>query len=168
MAFSYWATAMSLRISPSSRLARRRPPSKMGRDTVGTKAQARLPPSNRPSSSALAVPQRAVSAMRGKKAARAAPIWARAARSWCSAAAMSGRAVSSSEGRPGRSSASTRASSAVRRRAAGRVGADQLGQGVQLLRACQLQLGQQGLRLGQQGLDLGQLQARAGAHGRGA
>ena len=46
---------------------------------VREKIQAKLPVANSPSSSALAVPSELVSAMRGKKAARAAPILAFAA-----------------------------------------------------------------------------------------
>jgi len=49
---------------------------------LGAKVQALLPLSNRPSSWALAVPKLPVSAIRGKKAARAAATWAWAACSW--------------------------------------------------------------------------------------
>jgi len=54
----------------------------MGREMLGAKVQALLPLSNRPSSWALAVPKLPVSAIRGKKAARAAATWAWAACSW--------------------------------------------------------------------------------------
>ena len=70
----------------------------MGSDRVGMKVQARLPESNKPFKSELAVPKLPVSAMRGKNAARAAPMWALLARNWCSAEMMSGRLTSSSEG----------------------------------------------------------------------
>jgi hypothetical protein len=59
-----------------------------------------LPLANRPDSVLLAVPAEAVSAMRGKKAARAAPMSALLARSACSAASTSGRCCSTLEGRP--------------------------------------------------------------------
>ncbi len=51
-------------------------------------------------SSGPSVPSRAVSEIRGKKAARAAPMFAFAARSWCSAARMSGRRRRTSDGSP--------------------------------------------------------------------
>jgi hypothetical protein len=46
-------------------LALRRPPSKIGSDRTGRKRQARLPESNRPSSSLLADPQLPVRGMLG-------------------------------------------------------------------------------------------------------
>ncbi len=55
---------------------------------------------NRPPSSLLAVPTLAVSEMRGKKAARAAPMLALAAISCCSAWRTSGRRISTSDGSP--------------------------------------------------------------------
>ena len=57
---------------------------------------------NKPLSSLLALPALPVSVMRGKKAARAAPMLALAAMSCCSAARISGRTVSKSDGKPGR------------------------------------------------------------------
>ena len=58
------------------------------------------PPSNRPKSSLLALPKPAVSDMRGKNAARAAPMLALAAISCCSAWRISARRVSRSDGKP--------------------------------------------------------------------
>ena len=59
---------------------------------------------NRSDRSPLAVPTLPVSVMRGKKAARAAPMLALAAISCCSAWRTSGRRVSTSDGRPAGSS----------------------------------------------------------------
>ena len=75
-----------LRASARLRLARLRPPSKIGSVSVGRKLQEREPPSNRPDISALEVPKLPVRLMRGKNAARAAPISALRARKRCSAA----------------------------------------------------------------------------------
>ncbi|MPN33058.1 hypothetical protein SDC9_180541 [bioreactor metagenome] len=100
MVFSYWTTAMFCRTACRFRLAWRWPPSKIGSEIVGANCQARLPLLNRPSSSALAVPQLPVRAMRGKNAARAADTLALAACRPYSAAMMSGRCVSRSDGRP--------------------------------------------------------------------
>ena len=75
------------------------PPSKMGSDRPGAKLQVPLPPSNRADKLRLAVPMAAVRLMRGKKLARATPMFAFMARSWCSAAAMSGRRSSTADGR---------------------------------------------------------------------
>ena len=104
IAFSYCAIWMSRWISATSRLACRRPASKIGRRICGTKLHAPEPPSNRPSSELLALPAVAVSVMRGKKAARAAPMLALAAISARSAWATSGRRASTSEGTPAGSS----------------------------------------------------------------
>lgn len=85
--------------------ARRSAPAlKIGRLSWGTKLQVPEPDPNRPSSVELAVPALAVSVMRGKKAARAAPMLALAARSWRSACRTSGRRVSTDEGTPASSS----------------------------------------------------------------
>ena len=67
---------MSRSVSDTLRLARLRPPSKIGSRTWGAKLHVPEPPSNRPDSEPLAVPAAAVSVMLGKKAALAAPIWA--------------------------------------------------------------------------------------------
>ena len=91
---------MSLRSTARSRLARLRPPSKRGSVTWGVNDQARWPERNRSDRSALDDPRKPVSEMRGKKAARAAPMSALRARSRCSAAWMSGRWMSSSDGVP--------------------------------------------------------------------
>ena len=72
----------------------------MGSVICGRKLQAREPESNRPSSEALAVPAEPVRLIVGKNAARAAPMLALAPISICSAARMSGRRASSSDGRP--------------------------------------------------------------------
>ena len=88
---------------------------------LGWNSQPPVPLPNSSPSSLLALPAMAVRAMRGRKAARAAPICAWAARSCCSAAWMSGLRTSRSEGSPagrGRS-----ASAAGRRPAASGVGA---------------------------------------------
>ncbi len=90
---------------------------KIGRLIDGWNSQVPLPPLNSPDSSVLALPARAVRPMLGKNAARAAPMSALAALSWCSAARMSGRRCSRSEGRPTGSSASCTCSSGA---AAGR------------------------------------------------
>ena len=75
--------------------------SKIGSVMLGPNDQALWPPEpNRPSRSALTRPRLPVSVMRGKKLARAAPMLALAAISCCSAARMSGRRSSSSDGRP--------------------------------------------------------------------
>ncbi|MNT54717.1 hypothetical protein D3C72_1918970 [compost metagenome] len=60
-------------------MALRRPASKIGRSTLGVKFHAPLPLPNRSLSSALALPKAPVKVMRGKNAARAAPILALAA-----------------------------------------------------------------------------------------
>ncbi len=97
---SYCATAMSRLTRATSRLARLRPASKIGSRICGAKLQPkRLSPTS-PSSSVLAMPMLPVSVMRGKNAARAAPMLALAARSCCSAWRMSGRRSSRSDGRP--------------------------------------------------------------------
>lgn len=72
---------MSLRSTARSRLARLRPPSKRGSVTWGVNDQARWPERNRSDRSALDDPRKPVSEMRGKKAARAAPMSALRARS---------------------------------------------------------------------------------------
>ena len=73
--FSYWATAMSrctwVVFRPDQVRA-----SKMGIATWGAKRQVPVPASNRPNSSSLAVPSVVVREIRGKKAARAAPMLA--------------------------------------------------------------------------------------------
>jgi hypothetical protein len=81
-------------------LARLRPASKIGCSSCAAPVKAQLPLLNRPDSSLLAVPKLAVSEIRGKNAARAAPMLALAAISCCSAARMSGRRIRSSDGRP--------------------------------------------------------------------
>ena len=73
------------RASARLRLARLRPPSKIGSVNVGRKLQEREPPSNRPDISALEVPKLPVRLMRGRTP-RAAPISALRARKRCSAA----------------------------------------------------------------------------------
>lgn len=83
------------------------PPSKRGSVTWGVNDQARWPERNRSDRSALDDPRNPVSEMRGKKAARAAPMSALRARSRCSAAWMSGRWMSSSEGVPADKSCSS-------------------------------------------------------------
>src|SRR2546427_263448 len=100
MDFSYWAMATSRSTLAAARLAELRPASKMGRRADGARVKPQLPLLNRPDSSLLAVPNCPVSVMRGKKAARAAPMLALALISCCSAWRMSGRCVSRSEGRP--------------------------------------------------------------------
>ncbi|GAO04428.1 hypothetical protein PSR1_03322 [Anaeromyxobacter sp. PSR-1] len=82
-----------------------RPPVKMGRSMRGENAQVPEPAVNRFDSSVEAVPTEAVSEIDGKNAARAAPMLALAALSWCSAERMSGRRCRRSEGRPAGSSA---------------------------------------------------------------
>ncbi len=64
----------------TSRFARRRPPSKIGRFTWGANTQTLVPASNRPDNSSLAEPTEPVSLIDGKKAARAAPMFALSAR----------------------------------------------------------------------------------------
>ena len=64
----------------------------------GVKDQMVEPPWKSPSSWALPVPPEPVRAMRGKKAARAAPMLALAALRACSAACTSGRSTSTSDG----------------------------------------------------------------------
>ncbi|MCY1177583.1 hypothetical protein D9M73_178970 [compost metagenome] len=63
--------------------------------------------------SGLIVPALAVRLMLGKNAARAAPMLALAAFSWCSASRMSGRRCSRSDGRPAGTSASRSAFSSI-------------------------------------------------------
>ena len=100
MAFSYCATAMLRPAWALSRLAWLRPASKMGSSREGAIVNPHEPLLNRPDSSPLAVPACAVSEIRGKNAALAAPMLALAAISCCSAWRMSGRRVSSSDGSP--------------------------------------------------------------------
>jgi len=73
---------------------------KIGRLICGWNSQLPEPASNSPDSSALRLPALAVRVMRGKNAARAAPMLALAAFSWCSAWSRSGRRWRISEGRP--------------------------------------------------------------------
>ncbi len=77
------------------------PAVKIGSVTCGAKFHARDPPPKRPVSSSLPVPTEETRVMRGKKAARAAPMLALAPLSSCSACRMSGRRSRTSEGRPG-------------------------------------------------------------------
>ena len=94
--------------SAACRLAWLRPASKIGSSSCGAKRPvANEPPWNRPDSSLLAVPTLPVSVMRGKNAARAAPMLALAAISCCSAWRTSGRRSSTSDGRPAGRSASS-------------------------------------------------------------
>jgi hypothetical protein len=72
-------------------LAWLRPASKTGSSSDGRQVKPQEPFLNRPDSSLLAVPACAVREMRGKNAARAAPMLALAATSCCSAWRMSGR-----------------------------------------------------------------------------
>ena len=78
--------------------------SKIGIETRGAKLHASESDLNSPDSSALAVPNAAVSEMRGKSVARAAPMSALAALSWLSAWRTSGRRRSTSDGMPGATS----------------------------------------------------------------
>ena len=91
---------MSLFTLAVSRLALLRPASKMGMSSWGTKVQALVPLLNKVSRSLLATPALAVSVMRGKNAARAAPMLAFSASRFCSAWRTSGRRTSSSDGTP--------------------------------------------------------------------
>ncbi|MCY1530406.1 hypothetical protein D9M68_655910 [compost metagenome] len=100
MDFSYCATWMFFCTFARSRPASSEPPAKIGTVIWGTKLQAPEPPSNRPPRLALAVPAEPVRLMVGKNAARAAPIFALAPFNWCSAARMSGRRASRSDGSP--------------------------------------------------------------------
>jgi hypothetical protein len=84
----------------TSRLARLRPWSKIGCRSCAVPVKANVPLLNRPSSSLLALPKLAVSEIRGKKAALAAPMLALAASSCCSAARRSGRRTRRSDGSP--------------------------------------------------------------------
>jgi macrolide transport system ATP-binding/permease protein len=77
-----------------------RPPSNNGRRNAGWKFQLSLPPANSPDSALLAVPKPAVREMRGRKAARAAPMLALAAISRFSAASTSGRWSSTLQATP--------------------------------------------------------------------
>src|SRR5260364_159162 len=89
----------------ASSCARCAPPLKIGSAMLGLKAHANAPALNSPESASLAIPYWPVKEMLGKNAARAAPICALAARSISSAAMMSGRRVSKSEGTPAGKSA---------------------------------------------------------------
>ena len=71
----------------------------------GMKLHAKEPLPKRPESSLLAVPTLPVRLIEGKKAARAAPMLALAARNRSSAARTSGRRSSASEGNPAGSAA---------------------------------------------------------------
>src|SRR5574344_12517 len=99
--FSYCAKAMRWLACATSTPARRRPPSKMGSLICGIKLQVPLPLENSASSSRLAEPTLPVRVMLGNSAARAAPMLACIARSWCSAACTSGRCSNTLEGRAG-------------------------------------------------------------------
>ena len=78
------------------------PPVKSGATICGAKLQVPVPAPSRSESSVLTEPTPAVRVMRGKNAARAAPMLAFAERSWCSAARMSGRRSRTSDERPAR------------------------------------------------------------------
>ncbi len=90
-----------------SRLARLRPALKIGKVSVGTKLQARVPASNNLERLLLDEPVDAVRLMLGKNAARAAPILALAARKLRSASRMSGRRCSNCDGKPAGTLANT-------------------------------------------------------------
>ena len=109
MALSYWATAISRPARAESSPAWLRPASKMGSTAWGASVQPHEPLLNRPDNALLAVPALAVRAMRGKNAARAAPMLALAAISCCSAWRMSGRRSSRSDGMPSGTSRSATA-----------------------------------------------------------
>ncbi len=96
-----------------SRPASSEPPAKIGTVICGTKLQAPEPALNSPPRLALAVPALPVRLMVGKNAARAAPMLALAPLSWCSAARMSGRRASSSDGRPAGSAVGSMPSSSL-------------------------------------------------------
>ena len=77
------------------------PPAKSGATICGVKLQVLVPDAEQPRElRAHACRAPAVSVMRGKNAARAAPMLAFAALSWCSAPRMSGRLSRTSEGSP--------------------------------------------------------------------
>ena len=78
----------------------REPLAKSGETICRAKLQTLVPDLKRPSRSGLEVPKPAVREIRGKNAARAAPMLAFAPRSRCSAARMSGRRRRTSDGRP--------------------------------------------------------------------
>ncbi|MNT09121.1 hypothetical protein D3C72_1438900 [compost metagenome] len=95
---------------------------KIGRLICGENSHVPEPASNSPDSWRLAVPAEAVSEMLGKNAARAAPISALADSRRCSAARMSGRFWSRSEGKPaGTSATSLPSSGSPSGRSAGRL-----------------------------------------------
>src|SRR5580704_11345643 len=76
------------------------PPSKIGIEICGANDHAAEPGLNKLPSEGDKVPKLPVSEIFGKNAARAAPIFAFAASNDCSAAAISGRRASRSEGKP--------------------------------------------------------------------
>ncbi len=101
MAFSYWATLMSRSALATLRPAKVAPVLNRGRTTWGVKDQVSEPDLNSAESSLPMVPNPVVREMRGKKAARAAPMLALLAFRRFSAMRMSGRRIRASEGRPG-------------------------------------------------------------------
>ena len=74
----------------------------------GANVHAAEPALNNPPSVGLAVPNELVSEIFGKNAARAAPMFALAARNVASACMMSGRRASKSDGKPAGMSVSNR------------------------------------------------------------
>ena len=159
---SYWAAAMLKLTRAASRLAWLRPASKSGCSSCAVPVKANEPPLNRPERSPLAVPRLAVSVMRGKNAARAAPMLALLASSWRSAARMSGRRSSRSEGRPGGTSARDllRAERQRRRQVGRQRLADQQLQRVLVERALAQRLGERRLRAFEQRLGLAVVELR--------
>ena len=93
IACSYWATAMSRLASVAVEVRLVAAAIEDRLQQLRRQVQANAPLLNRPESSLLAMPALAVSEMRGKNAARAAPMLALAAISCCSACRMSGRRV---------------------------------------------------------------------------
>src|SRR5437899_5339554 len=97
----YAATACWWRALVASRLARSRPPSKIGIETLGEMDATRLCQLKSVERLALWNPAELVSMKRGKNSAVATPIWALRATTVCSAAATSGRRARIWAGNPG-------------------------------------------------------------------
>src|SRR5258705_483076 len=85
----------------ASRLARSRPPWKIGIETLGRMDAARLCQVKSTERSALSRPAVAVNMKRGKNSAVATPIWALAATTFCWPPAPSGRRPGGRAGPPG-------------------------------------------------------------------
>src|ERR1700676_145078 len=101
MVFSYWMSALLRCASANFTPDFRRPAVKIGCETCGTKLHALCDPLKRVDNWVLCPPNNPLGLICGKYAAFATPMFALADTRFCSAANMSGRLWSNSDGNPG-------------------------------------------------------------------